>query len=336
MNALTFAVADHDESAVTAALKAVRSGLSDVSASDHDALIAATILGASSPRFNSSSNSDPSSGLNPPPSPCFRPLEPTRLVCVTSNAHELRERTLDALARVGCWIQHQDAWHVVAETYVNYEATTFAVNMFTAAEQGQLVVEWNKLEGCTLAFCDTYRAFALHCIHAAAAASTGAAVRDESRLSAMDKSYAEQQRLPPLVLPMDKAECEETMAPVKAMLDSEWSSSQRQGCCTVANLTSTTTGGASANTRQLLAYGVVPLLVKHLASKDRHTVRCAAAAIANLAASTSELLPPDHVNFKAQFADALPHIERACRNAQDRPTEDECQRARTQIMRMLK
>lgn len=256
---------------------------------------------------------------NPPPLPRFRPLEPTRLTCDARAANGVREHTVHVLAKIGCVIHDEQPWHLVAEVYVQFAATRFAVSMFRDAE-GRTVVEWMKVEGCTLAFCDTYRAFARECTH-----SEELQARDESGFADTDKSYAEQQNLSPLVLPTDESAREETLAPVKAMLNSEWSTSQREGCCVVATLSELAT-----NTEQLVASHTLPLLAKHLQSSDRHTVRCAAAAIANLAKGVSLLGAPERV--KSQFADVLPTLTNAALDARCKQTQYECGRARREVL----
>ncbi len=292
--------------------------------------------------------------------PNFRPLEPTHLVCssVTESSTEfaadlIRTKIAATLAEQGCVIleTHACGWTTFAEVYVNYEATSFVINVFSGtngargSRQGDrvdqdassanptIVVEWKKFNGCTLAFCDTYRDFARKWVHEGI--SDALRVHDPSGFANTDKSYAEQQRVggpgETYTLPTDPDEIRDTCAPVFAMLESEWSTSQREGCCTVALITRN-----KHNAKQLLASAaeLIKCLNGFLRSRDRHAVRCAAAALGNLAKSADHLSEPVREHFQDTLV-ILHELQANCSRQHGVQASRECETASVAIQALL-
>ena len=171
------------------------------------------------------------------------------------------EKISDNEEKYNKYVFNVEIWH-------KYTPIDVVVSIYNHNES--VIVEWKKLRGCTLAFCDAYRTTAQYLLK-----WFGDIARDNSGFATRPQSYEEEQYLPPLLLSSENLK--EALSPVIAMLESEWDSSKVDGCVAVAVL-------AEQPENALLMYElVIKSLCKHVSSNYRKLALSAISAIGNIA-----------------------------------------------------
>lgn len=222
-----------------------------------------------------------------------------------------------ALTCIGCEVDCGFDEYLVAELFCNYEATSVMVRL-TSTPIHPRVVEWKRTSGDTLASVFTYVRFARTL---QGMFPDGAVVDEYDPHPSWLQDYHFETPVDLIInLRAGAGRDNPIISIMNTNMDSPWSLSILDGCRMVACV-SRRPGNASI----LMERGFVQRLMHHLASPSRHTVRCCAAAIGNIAnGDVSE--PPSSSSIAVMTACVAPLSAALARNLCNR-TNEECRRA---------
>lgn len=255
-----------------------------------------------------------------PCSRTYRVYEPTRFDCIhackDADVHKALKRAVEAYGGVlmSCtWkgdvaVHKGHEWTMCVEIYEHHEATCVHINVLSSESEEEKereqcndvcakpsstqvdddvedrapdrsggreyrVVEVQKRSGCTMAFWTFYR-YLLRTMRDV--------IRKEYSNVSLDGSARVGNgmfdHMSGFCLPECRDKQIEELEPICAMMESSWSDAQREGCRLCARICD-----KDENVLRLCGHqNIIDMLLVHLHSKDRHTVRCAAYALSRM------------------------------------------------------